>query len=163
MAAHPRIPGSAASEHETSVTDGELPLLMVRAVKAMVADVAARKDDGEAAASGLNAMHGIAARYLEGHDDVTAVELAAHLRVTKQSASEIVALLEREGYVQRRPHPDDGRARVVELTDAGRAGLVRSRTLWGDLVADWEALVGPDDLATIRRALEAYLAAAPPT
>ena len=140
--------------------DGELPLLMILAVKAMVAEVTAQAP--KPAPAGMNVMHGIAARYLEGHTDVTTVELAGHLRVTKQSASEIVGLLEQEGYVRRRPHPADGRARVVELTEEGTAGLARSRARWAALVADWEGLVGPGDLATVRRVLEAYLEANPP-
>lgn len=166
MAMHQRPPDLGTSGTETSVTprsgDEELPLLMIRAVKAMVADVAARKAEDEAvSASGFTAVHGIAARYIEGHADVTIVELAAHLRVTKQSASEIVGALEREGYVARRPHPADGRARVVELTDKGAVGLARSRRLWAEVMADFEALVGPGDLDVVARALEAYLDAHP--
>ena len=141
---------------------GELPLVMIRAIKAMVADVDARKDAaGLSGSRGLTAMHGIAARYLDEHDDVTIVELAAHLRVTKQSASEIVSALERAGYVVRHPHPVDGRARWCELTPDGAAGLVRSRALWTAMVADWEALVDPDDLAATARVLHAYLDAHP--
>lgn len=169
------IPDSPADPEETSVTpgpgsgstcaeggclpDGELPLLMIRAVKAMVAEVTAHKQHPNP--GGLTTMHGIALRYVEAHDDVTTVELAGHLGVTKQSASEIVAALEKEGYVERHPHPADGRARVVQITERGRAGLVRSRALWDDLVARWTDLVGEDDLACVRRALEAYLASAP--
>lgn len=150
---------------ETSVTSdlGELPHLMIRALKAMVADVTARKGEAAPATHGLTAVHGIAARYIEANEDVTVVELAAHLRVTKQSASEIVAALEREGGVVRRPHPADGRARVIELTDFGRAGLVESRKRWGELIADWQDVVEPGDLDVVARALEAYLDANPPT
>ena len=158
------IPEDVAARAETSVTsvgDDELPLLMVRAVKAMVADASAR--DEAPPATALTVMHGIAARYLERHDDVTTVELAHHLRVTKQSASEIVGALEREGYVERHPHPVDGRARVVQLTDKGSAGLVSARARWNDVVDDWGALVSPGDLACVRRCLEAYLDAHPAT
>ncbi len=133
---------------------------MIRAVKAMIADVEARKD--RPTTTGMTAMHSIAMRYLEAHSDVTTMELAAHLRVTKQSASEIVALLGREGYVRRRPHPVDGRARILELTDDGATALAGSRARWNALAADWQSLVGPDDLATVRRAVGAYLEASPP-
>lgn len=166
------VPASASeapapSPGETSVTPpasdrGELPHLMIRALKAMIADLAARRDDPEPPTHGLTAVHGIAARYIEAHHDVTVVELAAHLRVTKQSASEIVAALEREGGVVRRPHPADGRARVIELTDLGREGLVESRARWSELVARWQDLVGPGDLDVVARALQAYLDANPP-
>ena len=163
MGTRPSIPEDVAVVAETSVTsvgDDELPLLMVRAVKAMVADASARGEVPEATA--LTVMHGIAARYLERHEDVTTVELAHHLRVTKQSASEIVGALEREGYVERHPHPVDGRARVVQLTAKGRVGLVAARARWNDVVDDWAALVPAGDLACVRRCLEAYLDANPP-
>jgi DNA-binding MarR family transcriptional regulator len=164
MSAQTHGKAPAAPNGETSVTSdlGELPHLMIRALKAMVADVAARRDEPEPPAHGLTAVHGIAARYIEAHDDVTVVELAAHLRVTKQSASEIVAALEREGGVVRRPHPADGRARVIELTDVGREGLAESRQRWGALIDDWRAVVEPGDLDVVARALEAYLDANPP-
>jgi DNA-binding MarR family transcriptional regulator len=46
--------------------------------------------------------------------------LAARAGVTHQSMSELVAVLERRGYVERRPDPLDGRARLVCLTERGR-------------------------------------------
>jgi DNA-binding MarR family transcriptional regulator len=148
---------------ETSVTsEEELPLLMIRALKAMIADVSARKRDDEPPADGLTAIHGIAARYIDAHDDVQLNPLAAHLHVTKQSASEIVLALEREGGVIRRPHPTDGRARIIELTDHGREGLARSRARWADLMREWEGLVGPGDLEVVTRAIQAYLDAHSP-
>jgi DNA-binding MarR family transcriptional regulator len=140
--------------------DHELPLLMIRAAK----DMAQRLADDSAASSsgtGLTPVHGIAARYLQDHRDVTTVELAEHLRITKQSASEVVAALEKGRYVRRRPHPDDGRARVVELTAEGRRGVARSRSRWARLVAEWEQEVGAADLAVVRRALERYLGEEP--
>src|SRR6476620_1173114 len=47
-------------------------------------------------------------------------ELAARADMTHQSMGEIVVSLERRGYVERRPDPADGRARLVCLTPAGR-------------------------------------------
>src|SRR5262249_53160565 len=94
-----------------------------------------------------------------GRDDVTAVDLARHLRITKQSASEVVALLEQNGIVERAPHPRDGRARVVLLTDAGKAKLEVGRRRWQELEDEWCELVGRDRLDATREALEMYLAA----
>ena len=73
----------------------------------------------------MTVVHGLAARYLIGRDDVTTVELAGYLGITKQSTSEVVAPLERAGIVRRAPHPSDGRARVLLLTDDGAAKLGR--------------------------------------
>jgi DNA-binding MarR family transcriptional regulator len=46
-------------------------------------------------------------------------ELAEEARMTKQSMGELVAYLERRGYVERLPDPRDGRARMVVWTEAG--------------------------------------------
>jgi DNA-binding MarR family transcriptional regulator len=48
------------------------------------------------------------------------VDLAARAGMTKQSMGELVDDLEVKGFVDRRPDPDDRRARTVVLTDKGR-------------------------------------------
>jgi DNA-binding MarR family transcriptional regulator len=50
-------------------------------------------------------------------------ELAARAQVTHQSMSELYASLETTGYVERRPDPADGRAKLVCLTPLGRRML----------------------------------------
>lgn len=50
--------------------------------------------------------------------------LSARAGMTHQSMGELVSILERNGYVERRADPSDRRARLVCLTDKGRA-LVR--------------------------------------
>ena len=56
-------------------------------------------------------------------------ELAELLNVDAPAASVIVGDLVRRGLVSREPHPDDGRAKLVEVTDAGRAWLAEVRAL----------------------------------
>ena len=46
--------------------------------------------------------------------------MADAARMTKQSMGELVRYLERRGYVERRPDPRDGRAKIVLLTEAGQ-------------------------------------------
>jgi DNA-binding MarR family transcriptional regulator len=46
--------------------------------------------------------------------------LAARTGMTHQSMGELVAALERRGYVERRTDPSDRRARLVLLTDTGQ-------------------------------------------
>jgi MarR family transcriptional regulator, temperature-dependent positive regulator of motility len=57
-------------------------------------------------------------RYLEPEGS-RVTELAEAARITKQSMGELVVYLERRGYVERRPDPRDGRAKIVVLTEAG--------------------------------------------
>lgn len=51
--------------------------------------------------------------------------LAHRSGLTHQSIGEVVAVLERRGYVERIPDPADGRAKLVRLTESGR-NLVRA-------------------------------------
>lgn len=51
--------------------------------------------------------------------------IAARAGMTHQAAGELIAALEARGFLERRPDPADGRARIVVLTSAGRA-LIRT-------------------------------------
>jgi DNA-binding MarR family transcriptional regulator len=48
-------------------------------------------------------------------------ELANALGVTQRRVTALVDALEEDGFVERRPHPTDGRSTVVSLTTAGQA------------------------------------------
>ena len=135
----------------------EVPMLVLRAAKAMVERMAKPVDGGKGPR--LTAVHALAARYIDEHTGVTTVDVAAHLHITKQSASEVVKALEDVGAVVRRPHPDDRRARIVELTPHGRTRLDESRARWAALEREWADLVGSDALSNVRDCLTAYLAA----
>jgi DNA-binding MarR family transcriptional regulator len=138
-------------------TDDELVVLVVRVAKALVERMRAEHPEG--ADSPMTVVHGLAARYLVGRTDVTTVELARYLGITKQSTSEVVALLEGAGIVRRAPHPTDGRARVLLLTGVGAEKLGQGRCRWEEIEDEWAALVGRENLDVTRAALEAYLAA----
>jgi DNA-binding MarR family transcriptional regulator len=58
----------------------------------------------------------------------TVSELATRLQITKQGAAQIVADMESRGLVERRPDPNDGRARLVRLTDEGSRALREARS-----------------------------------
>jgi DNA-binding MarR family transcriptional regulator len=48
-------------------------------------------------------------------------ELGRRARLSKQAMTELIRRLERDGLVERRPDPSDGRASVVFLTERSRA------------------------------------------
>ncbi len=58
---------------------------------------------------------------------LTTSALAGRLGVTKQGAGQIVEDMTRRGYLTGRPHPDDARARLLELSDRGRGALAAAR------------------------------------
>lgn len=73
-----------------------------------------------------------------GERESRATHLAARLGVSAPVLSRHIAELEDLGLVHRRPDPEDGRAQLVALTEAGRARLVeieehRTATLQGYL------------------------------
>ena len=64
--------------------------------------------------------------------------LAAELYLDKSTASRVVTVLERKGYANRRPDPDDARAMRLEITPAGRRLHDRIRR---ELVAEQAAMI----------------------
>lgn len=76
-------------------------------------------------------------------DGTRLTDLAARADMTHQSMSEIVAALERLGYVERRPDPADRRARLVRLTPEGRTlrrvGTAMIRQIERRWQARWQA------------------------
>ena len=54
-------------------------------------------------------------------------KMGGRLQVHPTSVTSIVRKLEADGHITRRPHPDDGRAVLAEITDEGRA-LVEKAT-----------------------------------
>ena len=71
-------------------------------------------------------------------DGTRLTELAARAAMTHQSMSELVANLERGGWVERRPDPSDGRARLVCLTPAGKDLVRRGLHHIADIEAEWQ-------------------------
>lgn len=51
--------------------------------------------------------------------------LAKKIGVTKSNISLLLVPLEKEGYIQRQPHPSDGRKWVVSITDEGQRLLLQ--------------------------------------
>ena len=65
--------------------------------------------------------------------------LAARAGLTHQSVGEVVAELERRGYVERVPDPTDRRARLVSLTERGRALVRAAIGHIADIEQEWTA------------------------
>jgi DNA-binding MarR family transcriptional regulator len=87
-------------------------------------------------------------------DGATVTELARHLGVTKQGASQLVEELVAKGYVERRPHPRDARARLVVLTERGWACTRAAEEAAAEVVEGWSgALGGEAELRALREQL----------
>ena len=84
---------------------------------------------------------------------VTIGVLAERLAVTQQAASKSVVDLERRGYVERMPDPQDARARRVALTARGQAAIERARRHREALVGELAERVGERRVEAARRLL----------
>ena len=82
-------------------------------------------------------------------DGATATDLAAHLGITKQAASQLVDELVRKGYVERRPHPGDARARLVVLTELGWACTRAAEEAALEAVQPWIELLGEGEVRVL--------------
>jgi DNA-binding MarR family transcriptional regulator len=70
-------------------------------------------------------------------------ELAERAQLSLAATSELVNGLAELGYQARRPDPADGRAKIIELTDCGRALLAVAGERVADIERRWSAAVGP--------------------
>jgi DNA-binding MarR family transcriptional regulator len=75
---------------------------------------------------------GILMRLLE-QDGLTQVALARLQRVEAPTLCRMVDRLERDGLVERRPHPEDRRASCLHLTTTGRRAARRGRRAVADV------------------------------
>lgn len=85
-------------------------------------------------------------------------DLAERARMTKQSVGEVASDLEARGYVERVPDPNDGRAKIIRLTQRGREAQSIGQALIDDLERDWGERFGADRVAALREALEVITA-----
>ncbi|MER5943121.1 MarR family winged helix-turn-helix transcriptional regulator [Streptomyces sp. NPDC001928] len=113
------------------------------ALLAVAGELTQRIHDGVVARGfeGLRPAHGFAFARL-APDGATATDLAVHLGVTKQAASQLVDEIVRKGYAERRPHPEDARARLIVLTERGWACTRAAEEASADAVRAWVDVLG---------------------
>lgn len=97
-------------------------------------------------------MHGFAFVRLS-ESPATTGQLADHLGVTKQATSELVQHLVSRGYVDRTSDPSDRRARLLVLTERGRACTRAAQQAATTTVSGWTAHISPEERADLQRLL----------
>ena len=88
-----------------------------------------------------------------GPEGMRPSELAARMRITKQALNYLLGDLERLGYLERHPDPDDRRSRRIALTDRGRALVPVIRGAVAQTEREWAAALGQDRFAQLRELL----------
>ncbi|MFJ3775029.1 MarR family winged helix-turn-helix transcriptional regulator [Streptomyces sp. NPDC090075] len=124
------------------------------ALLAAAGELTRRIDEGVVARGfeGVRPAHGFAFARL-APDGATVTELAAHLGVTKQAASQLVDEIVRKGYAERRPHPGDARARLVVLTERGWACTRAAEEVAAEVVRGWSEVLGEGEVRVLRHSL----------
>ncbi|WP_369633652.1 MarR family winged helix-turn-helix transcriptional regulator [Nocardia sp. JMUB6875] len=128
----------------------DLPMLLLAAA----AEVTDAIHDGCVAAgfTDIRPSHGFAFVRM-APNGATVGEIAEHLGVTKQAASQLVEELVKKGYAQRNPHPGDARAKIVTLTDRGWACTRAADAAAAHFTQRWGATLGPGATFELRNAL----------
>jgi DNA-binding MarR family transcriptional regulator len=80
--------------------------------------------------------------------------IASTARLSKQATNDMLRELERQGYVERHPDPNDGRARIIQLTARGKA---LDRAVWKagrDVEQAWREQFGDAEWTVFNDVLE---------
>ena len=79
-----------------------------------------------------------------------------------QAASQMVTELEKRGWVERSPDPDDGRAVLVRHTAEGRTMLLDALEQMDDIERGYSATIGSKQMRLLKESLVAIADAADP-
>jgi DNA-binding MarR family transcriptional regulator len=80
-------------------------------------------------------------------------ELAAQLGISKQALNYLLGELERLGYLERRPDPDDLRSKRIVLMPRGTSAILVIREAVAEMETAWSERLGPKRFAQLRRLL----------
>ena len=107
----------------------------------------------------VRTAHGVVFQYLDD-TGTTVSALAARAQMTKQAMAELVAHLERHGYVVRVPDPTDRRAKLVRPTASGRQVVAIAQELVPEVEQHIDAVLGADRARALRHDLQVVAQAA---
>jgi DNA-binding MarR family transcriptional regulator len=92
-----------------------------------------------------------------GVDGMRPGEVADLAGLSKQAVNDTLGELERSGYIERHHDPNDGRARIVRLTERGRALQAAAHQTSRTLEASWADTLGEERFASLRETLRAMI------
>jgi DNA-binding MarR family transcriptional regulator len=88
-----------------------------------------------------------------GLDGFRPTELAERAGMSKQAMNQLLQSLERYGYLTRAGVDDTSRARVVSLTDRGRAAWDTMVEILGDIETEWRETLGDEHFFQLKELL----------
>lgn len=135
-----------------SNAEKDLAKLAWRAMSKVVLDD--DRKDAVSAALGLSFARVRALRRLAVEPQILSA-LAASLMADPPYVTLMIDDLEARGLVKRTPHPDDRRAKLVQLTSAGRAAAARADAILDEPPTALREL-SENDLAELMRIIDAF-------
>ena len=87
------------------------------------------------------------------HPGLSQQQLHEKTAIDPSSMVAVIDELEAKGLAERRPHPDDRRARAIFLSDRGRETLERVRALVAGLQRELFAALSPEERGTLHALL----------
>jgi DNA-binding MarR family transcriptional regulator len=97
---------------------------------------------------------------LLGHIDTegtTITTLAERTGTSRQAVSQLAAAIERAGFVERVPNPEDGRSVVVRHTESGRRILLDAIEAMSAIEVEYGEAAGQGEVAELKRLLAQLL------
>jgi DNA-binding MarR family transcriptional regulator len=144
----------ASGTPTSAAREGPAPEVLAARLRLASARLARRtRQEALNAGDDLTASRLAALATIERLGPITLGELASEEQVQPPSMTRIVARLEEHGYSTREVDPHDRRIVRVQLTDAGRQTLERSRTKKNAFLAKRVARLSPEARAALTDAL----------
>ena len=75
---------------------------------------------------------------------VTQIQIAQNADIDPMMASEVLRTLEKKGYINRVPHPQDTRAKLISLTESGEAVMERAKQIAAKADQMFFSKLGPE-------------------
>jgi DNA-binding MarR family transcriptional regulator len=101
-----------------------------------------------------------------GPDGVRPGMLAERAGISKQAMNQLLRSLESLAYIARSDAPTEGRARIVRLTERGRAAYAKIHEILRDVEREWSTELGLEDFTRLKglllRVWESPLVRQPP-
>lgn len=91
---------------------------------------------------------------LVDREGIRLTELAERAQMTKQLVNYLVTSIEELGYVERVPDPEDGRAKIVRLTERGYQASQAGKEIIQGIEQVWADKLGGRDMQELRSLLE---------
>ena len=134
--------------------------LLDAATEAVLAEF--RRDLEATGYADIRPTHGCVFRFVRSNEGMRLTDIATFAGMTKQSVGEVIDELVEKGYVERVPDPEDGRAKLIQLTEKGIEAQRTGRKLFAKVEARWAKRYGADRMAQLRGLLEEIVAAEAP-